>query len=282
MVIKMIVNYELEKINHTLDDFYNATGITIDLLEPDFTKISHTKYEFNQYCKYIQSTADGKRTCHLSELALLEKCKKTKKAQTHICHAGFVDMAVPIVYDDEIIGYIILGQLKTNSDFSGLETYISKLGLDTEIMREHYDKTLFSDSAKIQSVSNIASMIVKYILIENMLSPSLEENMQKAVNYINNNLEKELSIKLISKNVNISKSALYKKFHSFFGCTISEYINRKRIDKSVYLLNNSNLSVEEISQKVGFKSASYYSKTFKKIKGISPLKYKNNRKRLVN
>lgn len=270
----MIVNYALEKIDHILDDFYNATGITIDLLEPDFTKISHTKYEFNQYCKNIQSIADGKKTCHLSEIALLEKCKKTKKAQTHICHAGFLDMAVPIIYDNEIIGYIILGQLKINSDFTALESYIAKLGLDIEITRELYNQTQLSDSKKIQSVSNIASMLVKYILIENMLSPNLEENMQKAVNYINSNLEKELTIKLISKSVNISKSALYKKFHSLFNCTISEYINRKRIEKSVYLLNNTNLSVEEISQRVGFKSTSYYSKTFKKTKGISPLKYR--------
>ena len=119
-------------------------------------------------------------------------------------------------------------------------------------------------------------MLVKFILLENMLNPSLEGNIQKAVNYINENLEKELTIKSISKNVNISKSVLYKKFHSFFNCTISEYINIKRIEKSVELLLKTDLSIEDISQKVGFASTSYFSKTFKKIQKISPLKYRKS------
>lgn len=270
----MIVNYDSEKINAALHDFYNATGITIDLLKTDFTKASHTKYEFNPYCKCVQSTDKGKSACRISEMKLLEKCKQTKKAQMHICHAGLVDMAVPIIYDDEIIGYIIFGQLKTDSDFSKIKDYIINLGLDTKSTEENYNKILFYDSDKLQSVSNVAAMLVKFILLENMLNPSLEENIKKAVNYINENLEKELTIKNISKNVNISKSVLYKKFHSFFNCTISEYINIKRIEKSIDLLLKTDLSIEDISQKVGFASTSYFSKTFKKIQNISPLKYR--------
>ena len=272
----MIVNYDTEKINTALHDFYNATGITIDLLKTDFTKVSQTKYEFNPYCKCIQSSEKGKSACRVSEMKLLEKCKQAKKPQLHICHAGLVDMAVPIIYDDEIIGYIIFGQLKTDSDFLKVKDYIIKLGLDTVKTQDYYNRILFYDSDKLQSVSNVASMLVKFILLENMLNPSLEGNIQKAVNYINENLEKELTIKSISKNVNISKSVLYKKFHSFFNCTISEYINIKRIEKSVELLLKTDLSIEDISQKVGFASTSYFSKTFKKIQKISPLKYRKS------
>lgn len=274
MVIKMIVDYDTQKINTTLNDFYNATGITIDLLKTDFTKISHTQYEFNKYCKCIQNSTKGKNACRMSELKLLEKCKKTKQAQMHICHAGLVDMAVPIIYNDEIIGYIIFGQLKTNSNFSKIKNYIIKFGLNADEIKSYYNEILFYEFEKIQSVSNIASMLVKYILLENMLKPSLVDNIQKAINYINENIENELTVKLISKNANISKSVLYKKFHSYFNCTISEYINIKRVEKSIDLLMKTDLSIENISQKVGFSSTSYYSKIFKKLQGISPLQYR--------
>ena len=45
-------------------------------------------------------------------------------------------------------------------------------------------------------------------------------------------------------------------------------------EKSIEYLTKTDLSMDEISLKVGFSSASYYSKIFKKLKGISPLKYK--------
>ena len=143
-------------------------------------------------------------------------------------------------------------------------------------MEEYYSELSFFDSDKIQSISNIAAMLVKHILLENMLKPDMGNVLKLAMDFIDNNLDADLSIKNISNSINVSKSVLYKKFHEKFNCTVSDYIKRKRIEKSVKLLEKGNLSIEEISQAVGFSSASYYSKTFKAYMGESPLKYKKN------
>lgn len=270
----MVVTYDAPKISRALHDFYSATGITIDLLKSDFSKVSDTKYEFNSYCKCIQGTKDGASACKNSEIVLLEKCRETKETQFHICHAGLIDMVTPIIHEDEIIGYIIFGQMRGEGSFEKMEKYISSLGLDKEVLGDYYSKIPFYDSEKIESISNVAAMLVKYILLENMLRPSIDHNIQRAINYIEENIEGKLSIKLISRQVNVSKTVLYNKFHTYFGCTISEFINLKRIEKSVELLAKTDLSMEEISIKVGFSSASYYSKIFKRLKGMSPLKYR--------
>lgn len=101
-------------------------------------------------------------------------------------------------------------------------------------------------------------------------------NIEKATAFIDANIEKNLSINRICKSVNISKSVLYKTFHDYFGCTVSDYIKQKRIDKAAVLLKKTDLSIEEISVQVGFSSASYFSIIFKKQKGISPIKYRKN------
>ena len=173
-----------------------------------------------------------------------------------------------------IIGYILFGQLKADTDFTSFEKYIVDLGLDIEEMKNYYNGISFFDSGKIQSVSNIASMLVKHILLENMLKPAFDENIQKAVSFIHENLENDLSIHTISQSIHVSKSVLYKKFHACFHCTVSEYINSKRVEKSIEWLTKTDLSIEEIAQKVGFSSTSYFTKTFKRLKGITPLKYK--------
>ena len=192
----------------------------------------------------------------------------------HICHAGLVDVAVPVKYDGEVAGYIILGQMKTNSDFSQVKEHLKEYDLNINDMESHYDNIELYDSTKIESVSNIASMLIKYILFENMLKPDINPSIQRAVNYINSNLSENLSVKTIEKNANVSKSVLYKKFHEEFGCTLSEFINRRRIDTAKLLLKKNELSIEEISQRLGYSNASYFGKIFKKNEGISPLKYR--------
>lgn len=273
----MVIAYDTEKIKNALKDFYNATGMDMDLFRTDFTSIRNNRPCRNDYCEYVQSSQKGKIACRRSDSELLEKCRKEKKAAMHICHAGLVDVAVPIMNNDIIIGYIIVGRMKPDTDFDSLSGYISSLGLDNNKTSCLYNEIPFFDNEKIKSITNIATMFVKYILLENMLRPDFDETVEKAIIYINNHLSEDLSVKKLSREINASKSVLYEKFHQRFSLTLSEYIKKKRIEKSIPLLEETNLTIEEISQKVGFASASYYSKTFKKQLGITPLKYRKRK-----
>ncbi len=273
----MIINYEISKIQKVLSDFNIATGITIDLLKADFTPVIQNRSSFNGYCRRIQSTEIGKTACKMSDEILLNSCCASKKTEIHFCHAGLVDVVTPIIYDDEIIGYIIFGQIKSDLDFIYIRDYLEELKLDVSLMKDFYNNLIYCDNQKIQSICDVAKMLISYILFENMLKPNMDESLQEAIKYIDENLQNSFSINLLSKSIGLSKSALYKRFHKYLGCTVSEYINRRRIEFAVNLLKNSNLSIEEISQRAGFSSISYFSRTFKKVKGTSPNKFRRKK-----
>ena len=114
----MIINYDIQKIDQMLLDFYNATGISMDLLKADFSFVAHRFWEKNLYCKAVQQTEEGKKGCLRSDAELFRRSQQSKKAEMNICHAGLIDVSVPILYNDVIIGYIIFGQMKTDTDFS--------------------------------------------------------------------------------------------------------------------------------------------------------------------
>ncbi len=274
----MIINYNVEKINRVLEDFYKSTGIYMVLFKDDFSCVGNRDYwENNHYCRAVQNTDCGENACLISDLSLLDRCRKSRKAEMHICHAGLVDVALPVLYDDVIIGYVMFGQMKTHTDFASVKKYISGIGLDTAKMQKLYAAIPVYDSDKLSSVSNIAQMLVKYILLENLMKPDFDEKMQNAVSFIDANLDKELSFRTISKNINVSKSVLYKRFRDCFNCTVSEYINAKRVEKSIEYLTKTDLSVEEVAQRSGFSDASYYGKVFKRLKGCTPSSYRKSR-----
>uniref|UniRef100_UPI003AB7AC7A helix-turn-helix domain-containing protein n=1 Tax=Eisenbergiella sp. TaxID=1924109 RepID=UPI003AB7AC7A len=72
----------------------------------------------------------------------------------------------------------------------------------------------------------------------------------------------------------ISKTQLYYIFKEVTGITVSEYITEYRITKAKDFLINTDLSVEMISQAVGYMNISSFSRVFKLKAGCSPLQYR--------
>ena len=269
----MTLQFDRHKIREALKDFYNATGIDMELLLADFTPADPTRPHSCRYCDLVQSSFGGRKACHCSDVALLEACKATGNVQMQPCHAGLLDVAIPIVYDGGIIGYIIFGRMKPDTDFASLKAYLAGLGLNTQEAEAAFGEIPFFDEAKIQSVSNIATLLVKYILLENLLQPN-RDGVERAEAYIRQHLAEPLSVQDIARGTGISKSVLYKDFHRHFGVTLGAFVNACRVEASLPLLRDTALSMEDISHRVGFSSASRYSKVFKQHKGVSPLQYR--------
>lgn len=89
----------------------------------------------------------------------------------------------------------------------------------------------------------------------------------------------ELSIKFLTDKLAMSRASLYNKVKSLTGLGVNDYINRLRIEKSVFLLTNTNMNINEISYEVGFSYPRYFSTSFKQIKGMTPTRFKEENKK---
>ena len=72
---------------------------------------------------------------------------------------------------------------------------------------------------------------------------------------------------------------VYNKVKFLTGLGVNDYINRLRIEKSVFLLTNTNMNINEISYEVGFSYPRYFSTSFKQIKGMTPTRFKEENKK---
>ncbi len=103
--------------------------------------------------------------------------------------------------------------------------------------------------------------------------------VSRAVEFMKEGLEKELSITELAGKVNCSPSHFYALFNKQIGYSPLKYFNQLRIQKSCHLLSFSDLSIKEISNKTGYQDQFYFSRLFKNVMGLTPtqyrLKYKN-------
>ena len=93
--------------------------------------------------------------------------------------------------------------------------------------------------------------------------------------YIRENFNSDINFDLIAQNFNFNSSYLSKVFTKYIGENPLKYLTTLRVNKAKYLLiNNSELSVKEIGELVGYLDPFYFSRVFKGITGKSPSNYR--------
>ena len=112
-------------------------------------------------------------------------------------------------------------------------------------------------------------------------APSKNENDQiydnyslnKLIVHMRENLDKEISLEDLSKNINISKGYLIELFKKEYGITPIKYLNKIRLARAKELLTTSAYNINQIAEKTGFPDSRYFSRLFRRAEGITPSEY---------
>lgn len=97
----------------------------------------------------------------------------------------------------------------------------------------------------------------------------------QAITMVQYDLSADLKLKTIAEKLNVNSSYLSTLFHKEVGCTLTDYINKQRIERSIHLLQLTAKPVQEISSECGFQDVNYFIKLFKKQTGFTPNRYRS-------
>lgn len=123
--------------------------------------------------------------------------------------------------------------------------------------------------------NDIISRVVDNKLIDaRVTDESVREPIQKALQYIDNHLKEELTQRDVAAHVYLNPSYFSVLFKEEIRLTFSEYITRRRIQHAKNLLISTKLSITDIAEESGYKTAKYFIKIFKELVGITPSGYR--------
>jgi AraC-like DNA-binding protein len=96
-----------------------------------------------------------------------------------------------------------------------------------------------------------------------------------SIEYIEKNFSNHIKLEEIASLSKLSTDYFSKMFKTMTGVTPSVYLQFIRISNAAELLTNTNLSVSDISYKVGIEDANYFTRLFKKVTGVTPIAYRD-------
>lgn len=107
------------------------------------------------------------------------------------------------------------------------------------------------------------------------------ERIESSIKFIEDNLDKKFNLKDVAKASGFSLSHFYKIFLSVTGFTVKEYIRNRRLSKAADKLVNTQESIIDIALEAGFNSHEVFTRAFNQLYGISPSKYRSERKEML-
>lgn len=106
------------------------------------------------------------------------------------------------------------------------------------------------------------------------INKSQRQKLKDVLSYIRKNIDKNITLEELAQVSGMSPRYFCRVFKSMTGRTPIEYVNYYRIETASQMLITTGESVTDIALNCGFNDMSYFSKMFKKLKGINPSKFR--------
>lgn len=117
----------------------------------------------------------------------------------------------------------------------------------------------------------ILGQVVRFEQTERRTKPVWAKKLKEI---LHESFAEKLTLENLSGELNIHPVHLSKDFSRYFYCTLGEYVRKIRVEKSLSLMPDKNLSLTEIAFECGFADQSHFLRCFKRIIGIKPSAYR--------
>lgn len=118
---------------------------------------------------------------------------------------------------------------------------------------------LISDSEDVDPISEPTTPI-----------SDTEDRIAKIERFISCNLHRKFSLEEIASYARMNRSYFCLFFKKHYGMSMSDYINKRRVEMAADMLKQGNMPVSDVANACGFPTVTYFNRVFKKIKGITP------------
>ena len=270
--------------------FRTATGLPLRLVsaDPDGWCLDEQRVNRSPFCEALNCADSACGACVETNRELMLEAEANGPTTCH-CFAGLCATAIPIKMGAAVIGYLKTGQVfsqtPSEEQFKKLLGAIGRKTLDTSSrnqLKEAYLQTRFVKPQRYQSMVTLLHSFAEQ-LSEHAESLSIIEEgceptaIAKARKYIHANLDQPLPLGLVARQAGLSESHFCRLFKDSSGLTLTDYVNRCRIDWAKRELLKHEARISEIAFLIGYQSLSQFNRSFARIVGLSPTVYRRER-----
>lgn len=230
----------MKNIETVLANFYHCLSIPIQFTNQELTPL-------------LMKGLSPDLEALINRTPLLDDLKQPIQSLTHFTYFENIHFLVFQILQVNIqSGYFIVGPFQTSDIYSNIP---------------------FKPESCIEFIGKMLENIIRHqLLAKRKFNPYVKDG----ISYIHKYYDQPFSLDDLCHHLNINKSYFCTIFKNETGMTFSTFLNRVRIEKSKQYLRESRYSILEAALAVGFNNHNYYSSSFKKFNGMTPIEYRQS------
>ncbi|MFA6568581.1 MAG: PocR ligand-binding domain-containing protein [Victivallales bacterium] len=238
----------------------------------------------NPLCLLIRGSSEGLRRCTNCDRRYHKKAVQNSKPQLYTCHAGFLDMAVPIFVQGRHIATISSGQVlpepPRETGFKHLLKSISWLDCPESVLRRAYFASPYLPREKIRCVMELLELFAWQLCDSLQKIRELEakldrDEIRRAKEFIAERFhDPSLGLSDVAAHVGLSTAHFSHIFKQETGMAFVRAVQAKRVTEAKKLMKNTSKSITEICFPCGFNSVTNFNRVFRHVEHCSPRQFR--------
>lgn len=257
-------------------------GLSMALNTPDVgtVRIGVSGDRGNPLCSIIRGTAEGIRRCEACDRRHHAMAGAAGAAHVYACHAGFIDMAIPIMIQGTHVATISSGQVlpekPSAAAFARLTRRLCWLNAPRKELLIAYKRAPWLPRDRLREVMKLLELFARQICSSAWRIRELEADREHpAIRAARTLIEQryqdpEFALEEAARAAGLSVAHFSHSFHKKTGVTFTRCVQSRRIEEAKRLLQETDLSITDICYACGFNSLTHFNRVFLRGAGGSP------------
>ena len=272
------------------DAFRLTTGLPLRLVssDPDHWCLDDQVVNRSPFCEALNLCGGAYSACRETNRRLMKEAE-TKGPSTCNCFAGLCATAVPVKMGASVVGFLKTGQVFTKvpseSQFAEMLGSLGRKTLSAASIDQLKAAYLSTRAVEPQRYEGMVTLLQTFAeqLSEHAESLAIIEEgsepaaIARARKFIHANVDQPLPLGQVAREAGLSESHFCRLFKDSTGLTLTDYVNRCRIDWAKRELLRPEVRISEIAFLVGYQSLSQFNRSFARIVGFSPTLFRRRR-----
>jgi AraC-like DNA-binding protein/ligand-binding sensor protein len=279
-----------DRFKNYQDAFRLTTGLPLRLVpaDPDIWCLDDQSVNRSPFCEALNLCGSACTACQETNRRLMKEAE-TKGSSTCNCFAGLCATAVPVKMGASVVGFLKTGQVFTKvpseAKFVAILGSLGRKTLSAASIAQLKTAYLNTRSIEPQRYDSMVTLLQTFAeqLSEHAESLAIIEEgsepaaIARARKFIHSNVDQPLPLGQVAREAGLSESHFCRLFKESTGLTLTDYVNRCRIDWAKRELLRPEVRISEIAFLVGYQSLSQFNRSFARIVGFSPTQFRRHR-----
>lgn len=229
------------------------------------------------YCRLLRFELGDDALCMMADRDGRDRARAERNLVHYTCHGGLVEAIKPMYMEDELIGYVMMGQVRGGGALPAGKQHRWAATLGDDRLARAWSSIPTIHQARLNHLLPLFSSLVDLILAKHMVSILGRHPLDPVLARMMDHPEEQLSLEAVADLIGRSPDRTAHLFGEAYGKSFKTLQREIRMKRAVELLSKArNLGMKELAARCGYEDPLYFSRIFKAHFGMPPSRFRKH------